>query len=177
MWLAIKQPWCSTRLSSLYLSSENGEYLSDGAFLAVPVVEKNYITLESASLAGSSNGDGTLATITFQVVDAKVSRLFLSQSTLVDPNGGRLFPGIENDMIEDGIVEQEAVIEPVYLAEDVNNDGVVNVLDLVLISSNFGKIGENEADVNGDGIVDIVDLVKVAGVLGNAAAAPSFAGG
>ena len=56
---------------------------------------------------------------------------------------------------------------------DVNSDGSVNVLDLILISINFGKTGENIADVNGDGIVNIVDLVKVAGEIGANAAAPA----
>ena len=56
---------------------------------------------------------------------------------------------------------------------DVNGDSVVNILDLVLISANFGKTGQNPADVNGDGVVNIVDLVKVAGEMGAGAAAPS----
>ena len=158
----------------IYFSSANGDYLSGEAFLAVPVVEKNYVTLESASLTGGSDGDGTLATITFQVIDAKASRLFLSQATLIDPEGERLFPGIENGTVGDNTMEDSAVIEPVYRAEDVNDDGVVNIQDLVFVSSNLGKAGENKADVNADGVVDIVDLVKVAGALRDAAAAPSF---
>ena len=59
------------------------------------------------------------------------------------------------------------------LAEDINTDGIVNIQDLVLVASNFGKTGENVADVNGDGVVNIVDLTLVAGGLGNAAGAPS----
>ena len=62
--------------------------------------------------------------------------------------------------------------EPV-VSEDVNSDGVVNILDLVSVSSNFGQTGENIADVNGDGIVNIVDLVKVAAEMAAGAAAPS----
>ena len=158
----------------IYFSSANGDYLSDGAFFAAPVVEKNYVTLSSAALAGSSNGDGTLATITFQVVDAKASRFFLSQAALVDLEGERLFPCIENDVAEDETTKGGPAVEPVFIAEDVNSDGVVNILDLVLVSSNFGQRGENKADVNGDGVVDIVDLVKVAGALGNTADAPSI---
>ena len=158
----------------IYFSSANGDYLSDGAFFAAPDVEKNYVTLASAALAGESNGDGVFATITFQVVDTKASGLFLSQVHLVDPDGERLFPYIENGVAEDGTVEDSTAIEPVYIAEDINEDGVVNIQDLVLVSSNFGKTGENEADINGDGVVDIVDLVKVAAALGNAAEAPSF---
>lgn len=54
--------------------------------------------------------------------------------------------------------------------EDVNNDGVVNILDLTFIASRFGeKIDPSEQpnpDVNGDGIVDIRDLVLVASRLG-----------
>ena len=42
---------------------------------------------------------------------------------------------------------------------DVNNDGVVNILDLVIVGKAFGTSGEgNPADVNGDGIVDASDL-------------------
>jgi len=43
---------------------------------------------------------------------------------------------------------------------DVNSDGVVNILDLVIISKNFGKSAPDnaKADVNKDGIVDILDL-------------------
>ena len=60
------------------------------------------------------------------------------------------------------------------VSEDVNRDGIVNILDLVSVSANFGKTGQNIADVNGDGIVNIVDLVKVAAALGTRAAAPSL---
>ena len=151
----------------IYFSSMDGDYLSGEAFLAVPVVEKNYVTLESASLTGGSYGDGTLATITFQVVDTKASELSLSYVTLVDPEGERLFPCIENDTVGDDTMEDVAVIESVYRAEDINDDGVVNIQDLVLVSANFGRTGENKADVNSDGIVDIVDLVKVAAAFGN----------
>ena len=64
--------------------------------------------------------------------------------------------------------------EPEKVAEDVNNDGVVNIQDLVLVAANLGKMEQNAADVNADDVVDIRDLVKVAGMLGNAAAAPAL---
>ena len=74
----------------------------------------------------------------------------------------------------------QTLLEPISTSQpdpadsvDVNGDGVVNILDLVSVSANFGKTGENIADVNGDGIVNIVDLVKVAGAMGAGAAAPS----
>ena len=42
---------------------------------------------------------------------------------------------------------------------DLNGDGVVNILDLVIVANGFG---ENEPDLNADGIVNILDLVIVA---------------
>ena len=46
---------------------------------------------------------------------------------------------------------------------DVNGDNQINVLDLIMISSDMGKKGRNlKTDVTGDGIVNIQDLVLVA---------------
>ncbi len=59
------------------------------------------------------------------------------------------------------------------LVGDVNSDGVVNILDLVLVASQMGDSGETTADINGDGAVNIQDLVLVANGLRNIAAADS----
>ena len=57
---------------------------------------------------------------------------------------------------------------------DVNRDGVVNILDLILIASELGNAGANlAADVSGDGVVNILDLILAAGMFDGAAAAPS----
>ena len=53
---------------------------------------------------------------------------------------------------------------------DVNEDGIVNIQDLVLVGRRFGQRGQNAADVNRDGIVDIADLVLVAWAFGQTAA-------
>ena len=54
---------------------------------------------------------------------------------------------------------------------DVNDDGIVNIQDLVLVASSLGQTGKSSADVNGDGAVNIQDLVLVAGALGTGTAA------
>ena len=57
--------------------------------------------------------------------------------------------------------------QPPVLAGDLNHDGVVNILDLVLVASQFGTTGPSIADLNGDNTVNIQDLVLVANALSN----------
>ena len=63
--------------------------------------------------------------------------------------------------------------QPSVVAGDLNHDGVVNILDLVLVASQFGTTGITAADLNGDGTVNIQDLVLVANALNAVAGAPS----
>ena len=50
---------------------------------------------------------------------------------------------------------------------DVNDDGIVNIQDLVLVANEFGESGEDlKGDLNGDGTVNIQDLVIVASHFG-----------
>ena len=51
---------------------------------------------------------------------------------------------------------------------DVNVDGVVNILDLVIVADTLSKEDHNlRADANRDGVVDILDLVLVSQHLGD----------
>ena len=54
-----------------------------------------------------------------------------------------------------------------------NEDGIVNIADLIEVAQNFGQVGENDADINGDGVVNIIDLILVAVALGEVAGAPA----
>ena len=50
-----------------------------------------------------------------------------------------------------------------FSAYDVTEDGLVNILDLVRVASQFGETGAGlEGDVDGNGTVNILDLVVVA---------------
>ena len=146
-----------------YISSAIGDFLPAGGFPLPVDASGNTVSLGAVSLAGESNGDGTLATITFEVIAVKASTLKLSDVLLSDSSETASTPQMEDGQI----------VEQPQLIEDVNGDGVVNILDLVRVASNLGKSGENGADVNGDGVVNILDLVRVAGALGDVAAAPA----
>ena len=61
---------------------------------------------------------------------------------------------------------------------DVNRDGTVDVADLVLVASSFGKTisgsPRRNPDVNRDGVVNVADLLLVASMLRAAPAAPAL---
>ena len=62
------------------------------------------------------------------------------------------------------IVRFEVQDTSISIKLDVNEDGEINILDLVVIAQAFGT--ENDtADVNNDGVVNILDLVAVANAL------------
>ena len=116
-------------------------------------------------------GGGTLSTtITRTDVNGR------AQSTLtLGPNLGTntvqvSAAGIEGPVIFHAISDTESP----PITADVNGDGSVNVLDLIVVASKLGNQGQNLAtDVNGDGVVSILDLILVAGMFDDAAAAPS----
>lgn len=80
--------------------------------------------------------------------------------------------GYDNDTPEDISLGTPGYPHETILG-DANGDGVVNILDLVLVASQVGQFGGTDADMNGDGTVNIQDLVMIANGLGNVAAAPS----
>ena len=84
---------------------------------------------------------------------------------LTNGSGGSSIPRTEDAKIAEPT-------HPKQKLEDINGDGAVNIVDLTLVASNFGKSGENAADVNADGVVNIVDLTLVAAAFGWTYSAP-----
>ena len=68
-----------------YVSGGNGDYLPAGAFAVPPTTTDSSVTIAGTSLTGPApDGDGTLATVTFTVVEAKPSAISLTGITLAD---------------------------------------------------------------------------------------------
>ena len=73
--------------------------------------------------------------------------------------------GTDSTMTDE--VTTTTTIEPPPTPWDVNDDGIVNIQDLVLVAAQLGESGADlKEDVNDDGIVNIQDLVLVASHLG-----------
>ena len=139
-----------------YVSHTHGDYLPGDVFIGPA---RGQVSLNVASATGAGNGDGTLATITFEVVAQRASTFLLSV-TLSNSDGKRL----------PVFVRYGSVIEPPW---DVNHDRSVDIFDLSFVAARFGQNGQTEADVNRDGVVDIKDLILVASGMENGAAAPT----
>ena len=141
-----------------YVSHTHSDYLSDEVFEGPTVSKQGQVSFSNASLADAGSGDGTLATITFQVISRTESTISLS-ATLSNSNGERI----------PFLVVSGKVIEPPW---DVNGDGTVDILDLSFVAARFGQEDQTEADINRDGVVDIKDLITVASGMNTEAAAP-----
>ncbi len=60
---------------------------------------------------------------------------------------------------------------PCILPWDINNDGTIDIQDLLVISDSFGKttFDNPKIDINNDGVVNIIDLLIVAAHIGDSA--------
>ena len=156
----------------------SGDNQNGAAFAPLPnpfVVEAQ--DANGSALAGVSvtfavtAGGGTLSTTI-----TRTDENGRAQSTLtLGPNLGTNAVSVSATGIE-GTVTFHAIsdTESPPITADVNGDGSVNILDLILIASDLGNTGTNlAADVNGDGVISILDLVLVAGMFEEAAAAPA----
>ena len=84
-------------------------------------------------------------------------------SVYFSPDGTTLASGSA-----DGAIRMWKALPP------ANKESVFTLADLVEVAENFGQVGENDADINGDGIVNLMDLVLVAAALDGVAGAPAI---
>ena len=109
-----------------YVSGANADYLPAGAFPVPPTTTDSSVTIAAAAIGATSDGDGTLATVTFTVVEAKASTISLTDVVVSDAAAAALEvttmdgmvtvagaePAAEEPAAEEEAAEEEATEEP-----------------------------------------------------------------
>ena len=117
--------------------------------------------------AQGATGSGTLLQVSFKAKSGGKTKLTLQNFE---------FGAITGENIPAGPHEITFTVEGGFVIGDVNRDGRVSILDLILVSQQLGKRvpANSPLDLNGDGIVTILDLILVSKEIGNttASAAP-----
>ena len=113
-------------------------------------------------------GTGSLLQVNFKAKSGGETKLTLQNFQFGSITGG---------IIPAGPHEITITVERRLATGDVNRDGQVTILDLILVSQQLGKRvpAGSPVDVNGDGVVTILDLILVSKEIGSptAPAAPS----
>ena len=110
-------------------------------------------------------GTGTLLQVRFKAKSTGETELALHKFEFGTGTG---------DSIPAGPHEIRIVVEERLATGDVNRDGRVSILDLILVAQQLGKrvSAGSAVDVNGDGVVSILDLIRVAQGIAGSPAAP-----
>ena len=124
--------------------------------------------LSAARLSAQGvNGTGTVLQVRFKAKSGGETELGLQNFQ---------FGSVTGDSIPAGPHEIHITVEGRLATGDVNRDGVVSILDLILVAQQLGKRvpAGSPVDVNSDGVVSILDLIRIAQGIGNttASAAP-----
>ena len=118
---------------------------------------------------GGASGSGSLLQVEFTAKSEGETELALENFE---------FGSITGENIPASPLEVRLTVEERLVTGDVNRDGRVSILDLILVAQQLGKrvAAGSPVDINADGIVNIFDLTLVAqGIVG--AAAPAVATG
>ena len=148
-----------------------GDFLTEAGTVSTYYTEKMSSGRISVSQArGGQTGialapgdKGTLLTITFKVLVLAEEGLqihnilLLSSEDTKDPDG--TLDRISYSIL---VTDVSVATHQSSTTEDVNQDGMVNILDLVAVAGSIGSVSPNpRADVNGDGFVNVLDLITI----------------
>ena len=125
--------------------------------------------LSAARFSGGVSGVGTLLQVRFKAKSAGETQLALRKFQ---------FGSVTGDNIPAGPHEIRITVEERLATGDVNRDGVISILDLILVAQQLGRRvpAGSPVDINGDGVVSILDLILVSQGIGSttASAAPAI---
>ena len=124
--------------------------------------------ISAARLSGGVNGTGTLLSVTFTAKTVGEARVTFSNFEA----GNSRIEAIASNTPEIVITIEDSA----FPAWDVNQDGRVNVLDLIQVAQHLGSTVSStnrRSDVSGDGIINVLDLIAVAQHLGESTTSAS----
>ena len=154
------------------ISVSEGNFLKTGGTTffqggSIDNVAGKITALSAARLSAQGvSGTGTLVQVRFKAKSAGETKLVLQNFE---------FGATTGDLIPAGPHQVSITVEGRLATGDVNRDGRVSILDLILVAQQLGKrvSAGTAVDVNGDGVVSILDLIRVAqGIAGSSAAPP-----
>jgi hypothetical protein len=141
-----------------------GTFVSDSRALA-DINASGAVRSGGANTVNNAGGNGTLGVFTFKAVGLGAATLATENKSagnsfgnvLADPTGTQTMPQIAGSL---------TLTVSGHNPGDLNGDGVVNIDDLVLVTSHWGQTSSSpnwdvRADANGDGVVNIDDLTEV----------------
>ena len=99
-------------------SITNGDYLPTGAFVAPLPATDTSVGLGATAIGAASDGDGTLATVTFTVVEAKDSTIGLTNVLISDPAAASIDVTVEGGMVTVPAPEEPEMPEAMIAAID-----------------------------------------------------------
>ena len=124
--------------------------------------------LSAARLSAQGvSGTGTLLQVTFKAKSGGETELALHKFQ---------FGSVTGNSIPAGPHQIRIVVEERLATGDVNRDGRVSILDLILVAQQLRKrvSAGSPVDINRDGIVSILDLIRVAQGIAGSPAAPAI---
>ena len=151
-----------------FLKTDGGSTFFQGGSIDNAAGKITGLSAARLSTQGVS-GTGMLLQVRFKAKSAGETQLTLQNFQ---------FGSVTGDSIPAGPHQIRIVVEERLTTGDVNRDGVVSILDLILVAQQLGRRvpAGSPVDLNGDGVVSILDLILTARAIGNttAPAAPAI---
>ncbi len=128
-----------------------------------PDVDEDDATAPSPAGIALAPGDvGTLLTIQFTLLAVAEESLGIHNVRLQSSENFDQLDGLDRISYSILVTDVAVATQQSSSAVDVNQDGDVDILDLVTVASSIASIPPNpRADVNGDGFVNVLDLITI----------------
>src|SRR6266571_4042619 len=143
----------------------------EGVVYSIPQSSLTLLDMAEGAPASYQRIDGFNVTslTTGQTLKVSVYRVISPETNAPPPSGAYIsdmLNGITQHNLGQAYYDRiNSILRPVapppVLVGDINHDGVVNLVDLILCLVSQGLTGPNAADVNHDGIVNLQDIVLI----------------